>query len=69
MPRWFYAELSSGAIVAAAALKRSRASWNLSGDCVDPNEIPCEAVERVVMKESGNEVLVEKLLAIFDRSR
>lgn len=43
--------------------------WTLPGGWVDPGESPSEAAVRETMEESGYDVSVFKLMAIYDRDR
>ena len=43
--------------------------WTLPGGWADVNESPSEAVVREVHEESGFEVKVKKLLAVYDREK
>lgn len=49
--------------------ERSDGRWTLPGGWADVNETPSEAVVREVREESGYEVKVVKLLALYDRNR
>lgn len=42
--------------------------WTLPGGWVDVNETPSQAVTREIFEESGFEVKVVKLLAVYDRT-
>lgn len=44
-------------------------AWTLPGGWADPCQSPSEAVVREVFEESGFEVRVTKLAAVYDRSR
>jgi len=44
-------------------------AWTLPGGWADPCQSPSEAVAREVFEESGFEVRVTKLAAVYDRSR
>jgi ADP-ribose pyrophosphatase YjhB (NUDIX family) len=43
--------------------------WSLPGGWADVNQSPREAILREVLEESGFEVGIQKLAAVFDRSR
>ena len=43
--------------------------WTLPGGWADPSQSPTEAVVREVLEESGFEVRVTKLAAVYDRSK
>lgn len=43
--------------------------WTLPGGWADPGESPSENVRREVLEETGFEVRVRKLLAIYDRAK
>lgn len=43
--------------------------WTLPGGWADPCNSPSESVEREIFEESGFETRVQKLLAIYDRSK
>ncbi|MBV8377236.1 MAG: NUDIX hydrolase [Verrucomicrobia bacterium] len=49
--------------------ERSDELWTLPGGWADVNDSPSEAVEREVEEESGFQAKVERVLAIFDRSK
>ena len=49
--------------------ERSDGKWTLPGGWADVNESPAENVVREVREESGFEIRVTKLLALFDRSK
>lgn len=44
-------------------------AWTLPGGWADPGQSPSEAVAREVSEESGFEVRVTKLAAVYDRSK
>jgi len=44
-------------------------AWTLPGGWADPCQSPSEAVVREVFEEAGFEVRVEKLAAVYDRSK
>lgn len=44
-------------------------AWTLPGGWADPCQSPSEAVVREVFEESGFEVRVQKLAAVYDRSK
>jgi ADP-ribose pyrophosphatase YjhB (NUDIX family) len=44
-------------------------AWTLPGGWADPGQSPSEAVAREVFEESGFEVRVVKLAAVYDRSK
>ncbi len=43
--------------------------WSLPGGWADPGESPAEAVARETLEESGFEVRVDRLLALYDRDK
>jgi ADP-ribose pyrophosphatase YjhB (NUDIX family) len=43
--------------------------WSLPGGYADVHESPAEAIAREVLEETGYVVRVERLLAVYDRSR
>jgi ADP-ribose pyrophosphatase YjhB (NUDIX family) len=43
--------------------------WSLPGGWADPNQSPREAIIREVHEESGFDISVRKLAAVFDRSK
>jgi ADP-ribose pyrophosphatase YjhB (NUDIX family) len=43
--------------------------WTLPGGWADPSQTPTEAVVREVLEESGFQVRVTKLAAVYDRSK
>jgi ADP-ribose pyrophosphatase YjhB (NUDIX family) len=49
--------------------ERSDGRWTLPGGWADAGEAPSECVVREVFEESGFQVRVEKLLAVYDRSK
>jgi ADP-ribose pyrophosphatase YjhB (NUDIX family) len=49
--------------------ERSDELWTLPGGWADVNDSPSEAVEREIVEESGFQAKVERVLAIFDRSK
>jgi ADP-ribose pyrophosphatase YjhB (NUDIX family) len=49
--------------------ERSDGRWTLPGGWADVGEAPSECVVREAREESGFEVCVKKLLAVYDRSR
>jgi ADP-ribose pyrophosphatase YjhB (NUDIX family) len=49
--------------------ERSDGLWTLPGGWVDPGESPSEAVAREVREESGYDVEVTRLLALYDRDK
>ncbi|MBV9106942.1 MAG: NUDIX hydrolase [Verrucomicrobia bacterium] len=49
--------------------ERSDELWTLPGGWADVNDSPSEAVEREIVEESGFQTKVERVLAIFDRSK
>ncbi|HEX3722436.1 MAG TPA: NUDIX hydrolase [Nitrolancea sp.] len=44
-------------------------AWSLPGGWADPGESPSEAIAREVREESGYTVVVNRLLALYDRDR
>ncbi len=49
--------------------ERSDGKWTLPGGWADVGEAPSEAIAREVREESGYEVRVTKLLAVFDKRK
>jgi ADP-ribose pyrophosphatase YjhB (NUDIX family) len=49
--------------------ERSDGLWTLPGGWADVNDSPSEAVAKEVLQESGFQVKVERLLAVFDRAK
>ncbi len=49
--------------------ERSDGKWTLPGGWADVNETPAECVAKEVREESGYEVSVQKLLAVWDKSK
>ena len=49
--------------------ERSDSRWTLPGGWADVGEAPSECVVREVFEESGFQVRVKKLLAVYDRSK
>ncbi len=49
--------------------ERSDGRWTLPGGWADVGEAPSECVVREVFEESGFQVRVKKLLAVYDRSK
>jgi len=49
--------------------ERSDSRWTLPGGWADVGEAPSECVVREVFEESGFQVHVKKLLAVYDRSK
>jgi ADP-ribose pyrophosphatase YjhB (NUDIX family) len=49
--------------------ERVDGGWTLPGGWADPCQTPSEAVAREVLEESGFEVRVTKLAAVYDRSK
>ena len=49
--------------------ERTDGLWTLPGGWADVNDSPSEAVAKEVRQESGFQVKVERLLAVFDRAK
>ena len=49
--------------------ERTDGLWTLPGGWADVNDSPSEAVAKEVLQESGFQVKVERLLAVFDRAK
>ena len=49
--------------------EKADGGWTFPGGWADPNETPSESVEREVLEESGFEVKVRKVLAVYDRKK
>jgi ADP-ribose pyrophosphatase YjhB (NUDIX family) len=49
--------------------ERADGKWSLPGGWADPGESPSEAVQRELREESGYDVRVRKLVALFERDR
>ena len=49
--------------------EKADSGWTFPGGWADPNETPSESVEREVHEESGFEVKVKKVLAVYDRRK
>ena len=49
--------------------EKADGGWTFPGGWADPNETPSESVQREVFEESGFEVKVRKVLAVYDRKK